>query len=326
MIPKLTDEAVAQLPLEGARAALLEEIVGAAPASARRRWVAPLAAAVTVALLATGTAWWAATRDDAPAVVDRGAGHHLAVLDARGWAVTHTDRGADAGEIGYEHEAQSLDVHWYPADDYPSRLEDRRHITDPPSDGAALTVLGAPARMWAYSETDHTVVREVENGSYLEVRGSGMDEAAFRGLLARLDLVDEAGLDAALPPEFVTGDRAHSASDDILRGIGEHVDPLFPPGAASVEVAPTQTDPYQFRVEVVRVVVCSWLDDYAKAERLGDAARQADAAAALATARQWPVLDEMAGTGDWPDLVWQLADEMATGDPQDWYSPGLGCR
>ena len=40
--------------------------------------------------------------------------------------------------------------------------------------------------MWAYSPHDHTVIREVEDGHWMEFRGDGMDQAAYLELLGQL--------------------------------------------------------------------------------------------------------------------------------------------
>jgi hypothetical protein len=54
----------------------------------------------------------------------------------------------------------------------------------------------------------------------------------------------------------------------------------------------------------------------------------------MRTSRRWPILREMEAEGDYPELLWELADAMR-GDPPfpgatpDWveenYREGLGC-
>ncbi len=71
-------------------------------------------------------------------------------------------------------------------------------------------------------------------------------------------------------------------------------------------------------------MACAWI------ERGGDEAREA-----LATARRWPILNEMNAEGDYPEVVWQYADafvtggDVAAGKPgvtvQDSYRDALGC-
>jgi hypothetical protein len=45
----------------------------------------------------------------------------------------------------------------------------------------------------------------------------------------------------------------------------------------------------------------------------------------LATSHDWPVLHEMNETGDYPEVLWGLADQAAAGEVPDWYAGGLGC-
>ena len=34
----------------------------------------------------------------------------------------------------------------------------------------------------------------------------------------------------------------------------------------------------------------------------------------LGTSRDWPILDEMDETGDYPEVVWEIADEARAGE------------
>ena len=90
-----------------------------------------------------------------------------------------------------------LQADWYPAGAHDGYVEDRRHIAETPVDGEPIEILGRGALLWAYGATDHTAIREVENGHWFEVRGRGMDEAAYRDLLGRLRLVDREQFEAA---------------------------------------------------------------------------------------------------------------------------------
>ena len=45
----------------------------------------------------------------------------------------------------------------------------------------------------------------------------------------------------------------------------------------------------------------------------------------LGTSRQWPILEELNPTGDYPEVVWELSDQAVAGKVPDWYREGLGC-
>lgn len=221
--PRITDDEVAALDLHDGRVELLEEIMATpvldhvsdrnlSPAPHRRRWVAALAAAAAVAAIASAPAWLGdqeaggGGREQRPARgVDIVSGDR-AVLDSEGWAVENVhDHPEYGGGVGYSKGEQSLEVTWYPAEEYDSYVEDRQHINHPAVDpGTPVDLLGKESLLWPYSPTDHAVIRPVEDRFFLEVRGSGMDRAAFRALLGHLRLVDARGFEDSLPEGFVT--------------------------------------------------------------------------------------------------------------------------
>ncbi|MCR1786063.1 hypothetical protein KVF89_26245 [Nocardioides carbamazepini] len=201
----ITDAGVAGLALHEGRAELLEEIMTLAPVETpdpatvpRRRRVLPvLAAAAAVAAMVAGAAWLGVQRDEpgrdlGPATAgspDHGTGDR-AVLALPGWLLDNVDDAKQDGELSYRKGDQELDVHWRPADQYDGYVADRDDI----GPSVEVDLLGRASLMWAYGKRDHTVIRPVEKGLTLEVRGTGMSRAAFLDLLGDLRLVDEAGL------------------------------------------------------------------------------------------------------------------------------------
>ncbi|WP_296605307.1 hypothetical protein [Nocardioides sp.] len=344
MNPKLSDDTVAGLPLSLGRAELLEEIMSTPVLDDRpaptvrderrpRGWLVPAAAAAVVAVLAAGTAWWAGSTGRAPESTPPVAavpepGSFRVVLDAPGWTIesAYEDSKNHSGEVGYVRGDASLQVNWYPASNYEDRFEDRRHITDPPSDGTPVEVLGLTGSMWAYSADDHTTILPVEERHFLEVRGSGMDQEEYLALLGQLRPVDVAGFDAALPEEFVAQSERGDAIGAILDEIAATAGRALPAGVSRSSVSSDQSDPYQLGAEVTGQVACAWVRQYAEARDAGDQDLAQQAVDVMATSRDWPVLDRMDRTGDWPESIWEISDRIAAGDVPEDYTQWLGCE
>jgi hypothetical protein len=358
MIPKLTDEAVTELPLSHGRVDLLEEIMRtpvlddtltartARTAGTRRhgRWLAPLAAAATVAALASAPAWWpeggqgpgrerpaaggpAGQPSAQPSAQPSGPRTgHLAVIDGGGWTVDNVEQANDYGSISYARGRERFEITWSPASSYESYVRDREHISQPPAPGEPVEVLGAAGQLWAYSAQDHTVIREVEDGYWMEIRGAGMGRAEYLDLLASLRLVDEAGFEAALPEEFVTdgerGSEVQRILDEItaVAGVGPY------DGAAPIRSG--ESDPYHLGADVAGGYACGWITAYAEARASGDDELADQAVSVLSTARDWPVLQRMDERGDYPETIWEYADQVSAGkvpDPMDLHYAGLDC-
>jgi len=331
---KLTDEAVAMLPLEAGRAELLEEIMTTvapdrpvtAPESPRRpsRWLVPVAAAAAVVAIAAATIWSQGLlpgeeKSEVASPLNLPEGQGI-VLDAPGWTVD----ALNSDGIMFRKGQAELEVTTYDAEDYDSYVEDREHIYDPPAPGEPIQVLGRDAQMWAYSPDDHAAIRVVEDGHWLEVRGSGMDEAAYLDLLDQLRLTSQVEFEASLPNGYVTEGGRQAAADKIVRDIRSVSGKGFPGDAPSFADGDAK-DRYQFGAEVVGAYACAWLESYANAVSHDQQGQVDEAVAVLGTSREWPILREMDADGDYPEVLWQIADEAAAGDLQDSYREGLGC-
>ncbi|MDN4173488.1 hypothetical protein QWY28_11075 [Nocardioides sp. SOB77] len=358
MDPTISDDAVGRLPIASGRAELLEEIMSTpvtdrptAPAATprgRTTWLVPLAAAAAVAAVATGPLWWPSGDGSTPGPGDgpaaqgsptagSGSGSepqapaddatYRAVLDMPGWTVTHVyeEAGGNGGEISYERGEALLEVTWRPGSLHDDYVEDRRHIVDPPADGAPLQVLGLTAQRWSYSADDHTVIRPVEDGFTLEVRGSGMPLSGFEDLLDDLRLVDEAGLENALPDTFVTTSERDAVVEEMLDGIAAASGQERVAGEERPAITSEQADRYHLGAEVAGQVACAWIEEFRAARQAGDEERAQEAVDVLASSRQWPVLREMDARGDYPEAIWDYADEVARGEVPEGFRGGLGC-
>ena len=330
MSPRLTDQAVSELPLAAARAELLEEIMSTSVAERAavhqeepprpRRWVATIAAAAAAAALVAVPSWLLSRSDDAATSYAAPASHDWVALDAPGWDVTYVSDPLEGGsEVEWVNGEATLNVHLYPADLRATYVEDRQRIDYPRVDrGTRVELLGQPARMWRYSARDHTTIGAVDGAVYPEVRGQGMDEATYVGLLDRLEWTGEAEFELTRPEEFVTSGEADATIAAMLRGI-----PLAP----GAEVPSSgENDSYQLGADVARQVVCPWIAEFARAREAGDSLAVEDAQRALAGSRDWAFLDAMDAEGDYPEVVWEMSDDVNAGRVPRGYRQGLGCE
>ncbi|WGY01379.1 hypothetical protein QI633_22935 [Nocardioides sp. QY071] len=335
----ITDAGVAGLPIREGRAELLEEIMSLAPVETtepapvrRHRRVLPvLAAAAAVLAVVGGVAWLGLQRDPqatgpVPLADGPGAGPgELAVLTAPGWSVTYvTDDPKSGGELDYEHatDDSTLEIMWRPAKLYDAYVVDRNDIGTP----VDVDLLGKRSLMWAYGKRDHTVIRPVEGRFSLEVRGSGMDETAFRAVLAQLELVGHDQLQQHLPDEAILDDERAAAIDEALTGI-----PL-PSTLSRADILSTGLTHYEVVADVTAAVTCAWIDWFESARSGHRAAAVEQAQQALATAHDWPALEDIADEGGWSDAIWQYADIVVAGAPTardqellDGRFDGIGC-
>lgn len=348
----ITDAEVAALPLGAAKDELLEEIMASssdstaltdpvasaspvddgtlaplapiAPPGRRRRWAPALAAAAVVAVAGLAASTLARTGDDGPgraadtqgaAAPAQQADASLAVLRADGWQATHVESSGSDGGVTYESGDRQLEIRWKQASLHDDYVADRNDL----GPAAPITVLGRPGKFWSYSADDHTVIREPQGRFFLEFRGSGMDQPAYRDLLTRLVAIAPDDLAAQLPARFVTDTERPAAVARLLQGV-----PL-PDGVSASTIKSTQVDPYQLGVDVYGVVTCGWVEQFLAARDSGDADGVRAAQEAMATSRSWRGLAAMAPEGDYPSSVYDTADRLGRGQIPESYPDGMGC-
>ena len=327
---RLTDDVVSGLPLSVARQELLEEIMSTPvidtvespprPPRRTRGWAIAVAAAAAVALVVAVPLL--ASRDDdartrrSSSSQDRAPrGSARSSLHPAGRSTTSPSPPRRA-RSRYVADGRQLDVHWRPADQYDSYVTDREDI----GDSVEVDLFGDPSPMWAYSGDDHTTIGPVHGDHFFEVRGAGMDEAAYRTLLGQLEKVDPAGFEASLPPNIVTPTEQDATIAEMLSDIT--VPDGFDPKSIKVD---GYNERYQVGAPVTGKVTCAWIQAYADAQAAGDQAGVAEAAAAMDGSRDWDVLQEMADQGDWSEAVWETADLMVAGKPARQVTRSFGC-
>jgi hypothetical protein len=170
------------------------------------------------------------------------------------------------------------------------------------------------------------------DGKYsLELRGPADSEADFRALVASVKSVDEATWLAALPKSAVLPDERAAVVAEMRVGV-----PTPPRFDESSLEASGVADRYQLGALVAGQLACGWFDEWLQADKTGDVVRKAQAASVLASSKSWPVLIDMVDEGDYAEMLWQYADQVAAdgksrydGDPGirgGNYVSGLGCN
>lgn len=166
-----------------------------------------------------------------------------------------------------------------------------------------------------------------EGGNVLELRAAVPDLAAFEERLEWLSRVDSQTWLDAMPAKVVKAADHDAAVREMLMGIP--VPDTFK--ASRVPDEGLTTNRYQVGAAVTGTVTCLWFRQWGEARRTGDRSAATEAEKAMATSRHWPILHEMAKDGAYPNLVWQLAAAMPSGEwpPRGWrllpHAEGLGC-
>lgn len=321
----MTDDQVAQLPLAGARAALLEEIMATptlapsrTPLAPRRvrRAAASLGAAAAVAAVITAVfvvtddrrqgsdaeVIYPATQVDAAEKIPRVA------LDMAGWRVTEVvGFKNDNGMVTYSNAdgTLSLELTWNPVSNYPSNYAERTTESQAPPE--PIEVAGHDGVLVTYiPDRDYMVLLEPAGASFIEIRTqTPVDPDAWQSVqrvkdvLAHIQPVSVDQWLARMPASVVTPVKAAEAVEVGLTGV-----PL-PPGTAVsdfMDLGVNQRDSFSSRL--AGDVACSWIDAWGVAKASGDQAGMAAAVDALEGVESWPVVKDMgpeyfAGSVDW---------------------------
>ena len=105
-------------------------------------------------------------------------------------------------------------------------------------------------------------------------------------------------------------------------------------GLSAVAETVGSGDRYQVIARVTGAVACAWIDRWVEGTLSGNQVMIDEAAAALAGARQWDALVEIADDGGWSAVVWEYADAVngdgkvvggRTFTVEESYQQALGC-
>ncbi|MGH9001836.1 MAG: hypothetical protein ACRDYV_01785, partial [Acidimicrobiia bacterium] len=169
------------------------------------------------------------------------------------------------------------------------------------------TVLGQPAAVTRYGSSSRHSAMWFAGGVVYELDGDAGGTGAFLDLLEDLRVVDEGTWEAAQPDSSVTSRERAAEVDRMLADIPQ------PPGfdAAGLKADRMVSDRYQLGARVSGAVACAWIDRWAEARRTGDQATVSEAIDAMATSRDWQVLNDMKEEGYYSEVLWEHADAMA---------------
>jgi hypothetical protein len=149
-----------------------------------------------------------------------------------------------------------------------------------------------------------------EGGDLLELLAPVRDLEAFEERLDWLTRVDSQAWLEAMPAKVVKAADFDGTAREVLRGVT--VPKTF--ALARIPNVELTTSREQVEGKVINTVGCLWMRQWGEALRTGDAAAQAEAEAAMAGSRRWPVLiraskEPRAAV----PMIWQLGEEMPQG-------------
>jgi len=172
-------------------------------------------------------------------------------------------------------------------------------------------VVNGSADVIQYDGTQTFVALWMADDRVLEFRVDGTTAEAFGALLDRLVVVDVDMWLRAMPASVIAAADQPVAVAEMLAGI-----PL-PSGfdnAALVDDADVK-DRYQLGARVVGAVSCAWIQQWIDATAAGDGAGAQAAVDAMTTSSGWPIVQEMAMSGAYPEVLQMFVDLMVQGDP-----------
>jgi hypothetical protein len=216
------------------------------------------------------------------------------------------------GQLPAATRQRKVELTWIPASlvSFASRVRDRAYDAQV---ATAAPVLDTTARVFQYpgskpGDLDVTSLWQ-EGDLIVEYRAPVPSMAAFKAQLASLKKVDTETWLAAMPPTVVRPAEFEPTVRQMLKGI------TVPPGftADDVVARSVPTDRYQLGASVAGAVSCRWFARWAAARRSGNQNEVRAAVAAMATAKDWPVIRQMSSEGAYGQVLNDLATAMPHG-------------
>ena len=262
----------------------------------------------------------------------------LVILDQAGWQIDYANEtSAQDGELHFttapvptgpsaEDNSTAAQLSWFDAT-LSTSMADLASSADLTT---TAPVLGTVAHVYQYAygrpgDQDIAALWAYD-GRVLEFRAGAADVTAFESLLASLRAVDTNTWLSALPESVVQTTDRTAVIASMLQGV------TLPPGfdPSTITGSDLTSDRYQLGAWVTGTVACTWLKLWSNARSTGDTAGAQHAIAAMATAKDWPILQEMSKSGGYPQVLEELAADMPSGrwhnqSLEDAANSGLGC-
>ncbi|MGB5381030.1 MAG: hypothetical protein WBO25_08495 [Acidimicrobiia bacterium] len=303
-----------------------------------------LLGAVPVLLLPSGGSSDVLAGEADPLAHAQGEYPHL-LMDRPGWTVVRVHEQPSTAEYEYRSESEmagadlSIDAGDQPRLD--ALITDRMASA---SDTFTTTMFGRPATMTRYEDSDDWAVMWLADDYVYELRAAPFgSKSEMESFAADLAPVEREAWVEALDGKVVLPEHQGKIVADMMQDV-----PL-PPGFDTDRMSYDDglglwgirlfVDRYQLGAHVTGAASCAWIEHWIDAKESGDAAGIADAAEAMATSHQWAILNEMESDGGHPEVVWMIADAMATVDGriypdipeyehwtiENWTDGALGC-
>lgn len=339
----ITDEQVSQMPLAGARADLLEEIMTTptlapipAPATSHRirKVVGTLGAGAAVAAVITAT--FVVTRHATPAPGPAEIHYSAAAREAAeqtprlalvsdGWKITEIQGfSKDYGSITYTNGNRSVEFNWGPAAGYQSNVDERTVESQDPVE--PITVAGQKGLLSTSFRGEHYIVLLPPTGeSFVEIHtqtptepNAWRNQAAVREVMSH---VEELSVDewlARMPSDVVSPINEKAAIEAGIADIG------LPSGTTAADLADLGVNKRDsFNSRLAGQVVCAWIAEWESAKRAGNDNRMAAAITALEGTGEWKIVQDL-GKGYW-SIAWVI-DDLRAGAPRTLeYEDSFGC-
>jgi len=197
-------------------------------------------------------------------------------------------------------------LNWAPVSQTERRYIQSGHRDIPTGLGAPVTRLQLEGRTRDWTDITASLIFE---NRVISLRVTVKNMSDLRSILHSLNQVNVTTWLEAMPPSVIRSANSRRAIRDMLVGI-----PL-PPGfdAAKIPgVHDTQTN-YYLGTELTGTVACMWIADWSRARATHNAAAEARAITAMATAPHWPVFRWMSRQGAWPQVLISYAKAMPRG-------------
>lgn len=239
------------------------------------------------------------------------------LIDQDDWKIdTVYGFAAENGTVNFVNGDRNVEMNWYPAAAYDGYYKDRLEVSKP----EPTTVTGTKANIFTYGSRDFAAQLVPVGSTFVELRVQGLTRAEFDEILTHVVRVEAEEFLAAMPAEVVTPSKVRAAAAKIL------TDVPIPPGfdVDKIDIAGAN-DPYQFGAAVTSQITCTWIAEWIRADKDGDDDATGKAASALRSSHQWKVLADMNDEGDWPEVLWGIADDVADGEVPKGYQSAIGC-